>query len=272
VSLLLIPVALNWESNYIGLLSSVHIQNVASDTRHLSIIDLYAVYEPMLALAVLVSLLIRRELGLIITSVIAIFMMYQTMIYPMRVLYLLPYIVAIFAGAFTSLEHLKNAPRRKIMLYSSLSLLLAWNFAVSLIERPLIAISQKEARSPDQIQTAMADSIGYGPYRVLLVEWDVYYAARSLGWKYYKLFGQYYSQKDDFQEFLQSMDYVILRDEFGWMKETNPEDLKAAGFELLTTISFVQPDSGFVDAWFFKIQAQDNVYRDLQIFKNSARN
>ena len=189
----------------------------------------------------------------------------------MRILYLLPYIAAIVAGACASLVHKRNAPRRKTAIYSILGLLIAWNVAITLVKRPIIAFSQYEARSPKQIQTALDGLIGSGPYRVLVTEWDMYYAARALGWKNYNLFGRYYPYSDDFREFIQTMDFVILRDKFRFLKAANPDDLEAAGFELLATISFVQPDSAIIDLGLFSIRSTGTIYEDVQVFRNPAR-
>jgi hypothetical protein len=270
-ALLLIPVALNWEAYYISWMSGAHIQNVASAIQ-MSIIDMYVIREPFVLIAVLASLLIWREPGVIIGAVVAVFMMYQTMIYPMRILYLLPYIAAIVAGACASLAANRNAPRRKIAIYSVLGLLIAWNVAITLVKRPVITLSQHEARSPKQIQTALASLIGSGPYRVLVTEWDMYYAARALGWKNYNLFGRYQPFSDDFKDFIHTMDFVILRDKFRFLKAANPDAMEAAGFELLSTISFVQPDSEIIDLGFFSIRSTDTVYEDVQVFRNPARN
>ena len=130
---------------------------------------------------------------------------------------------------------------------------------------------QHEARSPKQIQTALAGLIGSGPYRVLVTEWDMYYAARALGWKNYNLFGRYYRGHDDFREFIQTMDFVILRDKFSFLKAANPDELEAAGFELLSTISFVQPDSAIIDLGLFSIRAGGTIYEDVLVFQNPAR-
>lgn len=268
VAILLIPIVLQWDSHSISFISGIKVQKTASMIQR-SIIDMFSIYDPVIIPVVVASLLIRRELGLILAGATALIMMYQTMIYPMRILYLLPYLIAAVAAAYAKLSQNDLIRWRHAVLFCALGMLLAWNVGVTLVYRPLVALTQKQARSPAQIQQALVKSIGQGPYRVLILEWDMYYAARTLGWKIYKIGGQYIRQQDDFKEFLASMDFVILRDKFILFKDVNLEELENSGFELSTTVSFKQPQQTSIDIGPFTFTTSDTVYDDVMIFKKS---
>jgi hypothetical protein len=265
----LIPVLADWESHLSSVSQGFHIQQVASQFQK-SIIDLYMLYDPMIIIGLLVSLTFRRETGLIIAFVIALLMMHQTMVYKMRILYLLPYFVAIFAGACATLPVKDIGSYRKLALYSAISLLLFWGVSVSLVKRPVLAIYQKEARSPEQIQMVLSELVGAGPHRVLMSQWSVYFAARALEWNYYKVFGRYYKWSDDFRDFLESLDYVILSEKYFWANETTPEQLKLANFELVSTISFKSPDSEHFSILGIRLLAPDEIYEDILVYRRTV--
>ena len=75
----------------------------------------------------------------------------------------------------------------------------------------------------------------------------------------------------DYKDFLRSMDYVILRDKMSFLKAVKPEDLEQNGFEYLTTVSFKQPKRKGVRFGFLEFYAPDEMYQDLEIYRNSVK-
>ena len=265
VTILLLPILINWEHYSLSISEGMRIQKVASVIKR-SIVDMYVVYDPLIVPVVLTALLVRREVGLIIAMMVALIMMSQTMIYQMRIVYLLPYLIAFIAGAGATLSLNNNIQRRRAVLYSMLGFLLALNVGITLVRRPVIALHQKDARLPENITQAMNKAIGAGPHKVFMQEWDMYFAGRALGWKIYKVFGRAGVGTPEFQEFLANMDYVILRTDFLFMK-VSPEVLEKAGFELHTEISFPGPDSSAIELGPLSLRGPVPIYDDLLIYK-----
>ena len=263
-AVLLLPIMIQWEHYAVSLEVSIALQKTAAVIQR-SLIDMFLLYDPLIIVAALVSLLARREWGVIIALTVALAMMYQTMVYPQRIMYLLPYFAAIAGGACAILSLNRSMVRRRIIVYGALAFLLAWNMSITLVKRPVIALHQKQARSPENIQAALADAIGPGPYRVLLEEWDPYFAARGLGWKIYKPFGRFVQASPDYRQLLESMDYVILRKEFLWMK-VDLDLLEASGFELHSQVTFPQPASSEISWGPFSFRGSETIYEDLSIY------
>jgi hypothetical protein len=262
-------VFLNWASYLTNLQRDFRVQSAGVVTSR-NIFDMYFLYDPIIVLAVVASLLIRRELGLFLALAVSLLMMYQTMMYPMRILYLLPYFAAIIGGACAVIASGREKPRRKAILIGTLALLISWNAGVSLVKRPLIAYFQQDARSPDHIREVLEDAIGVGPYRVLLEEWDMYYAARSLGWKSYKVYGPLRRRSPKFREFLKGMDYVIQRNNYQHLVSSE-ELLEAAGFRQVSTLSFMQPSITEISLGPFKVRAPNSVYDDAVVYQRVAK-
>jgi hypothetical protein len=196
-------------------------------------------------------------------------MMLQTMVYPMRVIYLLPYFAAITAGAFTVVSANSSIRWRHMLLVCMVTLLLSWEAGVSLIKRPLLASHQSAARQIDQILELADAQIGRGPIRVLMVEWEFYYAARELGWEAYKLFGAIDRSSNEFRNLLESMDYVIFRERLSIFKEIRSNDLKEAGFELVSTNQFRKSKTGAIDLGLYRFSIPETIYDDVSIYRNS---
>lgn len=266
---LLTPLIVNWDFFVASFEVGVDVQTVASVIQR-NIFDMYLLYDPMILLAVIASLLIRRDIALLVALFVAVVMMYQTMIYPMRILYLLPYLVAMFAGALTIIHGDSDRPRRRAILISAVGLLLCWNLITSLVHRPLIASHQQEVWSPEQIRPALERAIGPGDHRVLLEEWDMYPAARSLGWRIFKVFGRYPKDRDEAQAFLASMDYVIKRNAFAFLVVSD-KNLELAGFSLISTVSFARPESDEIRLGPFRLRAPNAFYGDVLIYGKSAK-
>jgi hypothetical protein len=182
---LAIPIMLNWEAYWSSLLSSAQVQARAAVIQN-SPLDLFVAHSPFLALMTVAALLVRRELGLIIAMAFAIAMVYQTMIYLPRIIYLIPYLLAMIAVAGTHvLEKKRNNSVRQLFVVM-LGVWLGWNAVSVLIARPFAALQQWPANDPARVVKQLEQRIGPGQYRVLLEGWEAYYAGRTLGWRMYR--------------------------------------------------------------------------------------
>jgi len=269
VALLLIPIVMHWHVFAASLETGVLVQKAATAIQR-NIFDMYLLYDPMILAAFFVALLIRREPGLLIAMLSALAMFYMTMVYPMRILYLLPYFIAIIAGACYEVQRSGVWSRRRISLIAVVGILLFWNTNISLIERPLVALKKQDAQLPDQIFAAMERVIGPGPHRVLVEEWDIYPAARSLGWKSFKVFGRYPVNQSDRQTFLESMDYVIKRNRFSFLV-VKDEELEMYGFKLLSTLNFEKTKTPDIIFGPFRIHPPDNFHGDILIYGKTSK-
>jgi hypothetical protein len=237
--IVLAPILLHWEHYWPAMITMVDIQKHAAVIQN-STFDLLFVYDPLMVIAVVASFFIRRELGLFVMLIIAYFIMIRTMVYLPRVLYLLPYFMLMIAGATTTVKGLVYAPRRKILMGVVVGLLLIWNAGSLFLVRTYVATEKLPGNDSTQIYNAFRDAVGLGPHRVLLEEWEGYYAARQLGWKIYRAGSPI--PRNGYVEFIKSMDYVVIRDpKKSIMPQLNLENLKDAGFELQERIEFEQP-------------------------------
>jgi hypothetical protein len=132
-----------------------------------------------------------------------------------------------------------------------------------MVQRPQLAVTEREARAPGQFDIQLRSAIGAGEFRVVTTEWDIYFAARALGWKTYYLFGTLNKSDPAFSEFLEAMDYAIVRDTYTFSKPVIVSDLTSRGFGEHRKISFAN------------VPAQDGqsgrpVYPPLLVFKNNT--
>lgn len=233
------------------------------------LIGMYAIRTPFIIPVIIVALLIKRDIGLIIVTTLALIMMFQTMMYPMRILYLLPLLAAIIASAFARCQEDKRIRWRSATLYSFFGLLLAWNAYTTLIERSVIAHHQRNASAQEHVIRLLSDSIGEGPHRVLLSEWDMYYAARALGWKAFRLQGRTNRGETSFKDFLGTIDYIIYRDEYSFFRAVRLEEIEKFGFTEVDRISFPQPEKTKVKAGPIDINIPEIVYKEVTVYSRN---
>jgi hypothetical protein len=133
--------------------------------------------------------------------------MLPTQVYPARVIYLLPAMIALIGQG---LRDLRALGRRRWLNggVAFLGLAVAWSVALSLVARPALALAQRADRDPDRLLEASTHALGAGPLRVY-PEWEFYYAGRALGWSMFRPYGA--MTEPQWQQFLGSMDAVITR-------------------------------------------------------------
>lgn len=150
--------------------------------------------------------------------------MFATLVYEFRVLYLLPYFLAMAGSIF---QYSKSKPLglaiRRIG-FIVLVVLVVWSAGISLIARSVIALNEKSTRDPTILYKAANTYIGRGNYKVFLdFKYEFYYVGRSLGWKLYIPYIQFqydsngnwirvndYKPEDKFLKLLSDMDYAVF--------------------------------------------------------------
>lgn len=208
--LLLIPIATHWEAYWLGIQSTATVQAAAAIATQIPVLQLFAVYDPLILIAGLLALVMRRDWGLLLAFLIAVAMIHLTMIYQARVIYLLPYIhlaIAIASKSNAS-SHLLN--RFLPVMHTLVAACFVWGVVSVLVLRPIHAFLQGPANDLKVVNSAFERVIGAGPKNVLVEEWSAYYAGRDLNWKIY--FSLAPLDYPDYVEFIQKMDYAIVRE------------------------------------------------------------
>jgi hypothetical protein len=264
VGVLILPMLTEWDGFWSGLQSTLEVQQRASVVQN-SIVDLFLVHDPALALLLIAALALHRDYGLIAALAAAVIMILQTMIYLPRVLYLEPYLVAIIASAGTRVAA-ASAPQRQRLLTGLLVIALAFNACWVLLVRPLAAWQQWPANDPDRIARQLEQVIGPGDRQVLLEVWEAYYAARQMGWRVYRA-GSPVSV-DEYLKLTQSMEFVITPKRPSY-SNLSIERLTTAGFELQAVIEFNPPadEQGVRER--LPHNSPRTVYGDMLVYRNS---
>jgi hypothetical protein len=185
----------------------------------------------LLPISILIGLVYGRGNALRWATIIAVAYLCSTWVYVNRLIYLLPYAIALIAGAYQIPRGL-NAKRPAVMAHAALAALLCISVTMSLIARPAIALSQKVNRDPAMLFELGRDSIGSGPRRIYVGAWEFYFPGRELGWQ---MFNEYVdSNQTRFSKLLESMDYAIFRADN--VSAELDDQLRNAGLLVQTTI------------------------------------
>jgi len=226
-----LPIFARWEEYLLGLESAIAVQTFAASINN-SLLDLFAAHDPIIALVGLVALSIRRSAAILIAFSISLLMAYQTMIYAPRILYLLPYIILMFAEAVRISWQKNDGKVSKFLLRRCLAALLLWNIGVVLVIRPIDRFQIEPINMSTESYSTLKSAIGEGDYRVLMGDWSIYFAARELGWQVFAPWTGI--SQPEYLSFLMSLDYVIIRENplFKLTRDLMPE----AGFKHITRI------------------------------------
>ena len=235
VILLLIPV-LNYVQLLLSDMQNVVAQNVQSSKsisdRALALFDLQLwskmvkafgkTLSPFLPLLGLCAVLYKRDKWLILSFLFTLALIFATLVYEYRLVYLLPYFLACSGEAFKNINAGVNSIIKRLGTIS-LIIIIIWAAGISLVTRTLLA-KESIQLSRAKIYNAVNTSIGVGNYKVFLAyNYELYFAARSLGWHVYLPYIQYnydekgnWIQKDDYKpenklrELLSKMDYAVF--------------------------------------------------------------
>lgn len=227
--LLLAPLAAQWDGVRRSVAGIGAVQRFAAEIR-IPVVQVFAVYTPVLLLAGLAGLLWRRDWPVLLGLVVALGLMYQTMIYPARVVYLIPYLAVIVAEASRVAFALAPGSRRRSAWVLLLSCLVAFNGWQVLFARPWATFSPPPAAK--RTEASLASAIGPGPHRVLLEDWGSYFEGRRLGWRLYRPGSPVPVER--YRDFLLTLDYVIVRQQP--LYDTTRRIVRGDAFEFLAVV------------------------------------
>jgi len=233
--LLLIPV-LSHAQLFLGDMQNVVAQNVQSSKsisdRAFALFDFQLwlkmikafgkTLSPFLPLLGLCAVLYKRDKWLILISLFTLALIFATLVYEYRLVYLLPYFLACSGEAFKNMNARVNSIIKRVGTIS-LIIIIIWAAGVSLVTRSILAKGSVQLDRA-KIYSAVNTSIGAGNYKVFLAyNYELYFAARSLGWHVYLPYIQYdydekgnWIQRDDYKpenklrELLSEMDYAVF--------------------------------------------------------------
>ena len=164
---------------------------------------------PILPILAILGLIYSQDKALIFATLFALFMILNSTVYIHRVIYSLPYLIALVGGIYSQQKSF-NIPRLtpKIKVIC-LVLLLGWATSLSLIIRPVIGLGNLEGRNLNLLTNAGMSSIGKGEYKIWDSTWQFYQTGRLLNWKLYQPFFGVGDQETR-NNFLNQLDYIIL--------------------------------------------------------------
>lgn len=181
-------------------------------------------FSPFLPLFAIIALIIRKEKVLFLILVFTIAIIFASLVYEFRALYLLPYFVVAVSGIIA--ESINNPSKRWIRKLNTfvLSVLIIWSVGISLIVRTTLGFEGEKIRDREKITHAMTSTIGPGDYKVFLgYTYEFYYIGRSLGWELYTPYIEYtynekgnwlsdqrYQPEDKMIKLLSKMDYAVF--------------------------------------------------------------
>lgn len=181
-------------------------------------------FTPIFPILGLAGAIVFREKGLIIVTLVSIFLIFSTLVYEFRALYLLPYFILLFSLFFIEKdEGSLNIILNKASHYALFTVMF-WSIFISLVVRTTLGLISKNEMDRNNIENVLSQKIGSGDYRVFLdFTYEFYFAGRALGWKLYTpyIHFTYDSQgnwlresdhlpKENFLDLLSKMDYAIF--------------------------------------------------------------
>ena len=181
-------------------------------------------FSPFLPLLALLSLIYRNQIGLKLITLLAILLIFITLVYELRLLYLLPYFLALGGGLFTRIAELPINKLRQRVCTFALFVIMGWPIVVTVLVRSGFAYTNREHHSRDKIGAVAESFVGPGDHRVFLgFTYEFYFAGRTLGWELYTPYIKWtydrlgnwerqndYQPEDKFVKLLSRMDYAIF--------------------------------------------------------------
>jgi hypothetical protein len=203
---------------------------------------------PGLPLMALWALLFRREKGMVLTSVFTLSIIFMTLVYEFRLLYLIPYCLAITGDLFLRLHLNRRKSAVKRISRALLVTVVIWALGISIFLRSALAFNDRSLHDRSLISEAATSAIGKGNYKVFLAfAYEFYFAGRSLGWQLYTPYIQFtydsegnwirkddYQPKDKFNKLMTKMDYAIFP--IGKMNKEIGKQLQLSGLTYKDTV------------------------------------
>lgn len=181
-------------------------------------------FSPLFPVLGLAGALLHREKGLIFVTLVTVTIIFASLVYEFRVLYLLPYFILLCSGIFIKAKLISTTQLLKKGGKVALIMLVIWSIGISLIVRTALGLEASSEMDRDRIKQVLCTSIGQGDYKVFLdFTYEFYFVGRSLGWKLYIPYIQFtydeqgnwlresdHLPKDKFLELLAMMDYAVF--------------------------------------------------------------
>lgn len=179
---------------------------------------------PFFPLLALWALLFRRERSILLALTFTLLIIFITLIYEFRLLYLLPYFLVLVASLFKNIDAKPLKPVVHQLSSILLLILVLWSVGVSVVVRSVFAYNDGAQRKRILIEEAARSSIGAGDHKVFLgFTYEFYFTGRTLGWQMYTPYIQFsfddegnwirkddYQPKDRFMKLMSEMDYAIF--------------------------------------------------------------
>lgn len=198
-------------------------------------------FSPLLPIMALLSLFHRGALRLKLATFLTLILIFATLVYEFRLLYLLPYFVGLAGGIFMDVLKKPKFKASQAVIRYALILTVAWSVFVSLLIRSGYALVEDGQQDRAKITYAAKSFIGEGKHKVFLnYTYEFYFAGRSLGWELYTPYIQYsydsvgnwvreneYQPRDKFTILLSKMDYAVFPK--GSVSEEMSQQLRKSG-------------------------------------------
>ncbi|SFH06165.1 glycosyltransferase family 39 protein [Pontibacter chinhatensis] len=150
-------------------------------------------FSPILPILALFGAIAYRKHGaVVVVCLTAIAIIFSTLIYEFRVLYLMPYLLVLSSGLFIRLADKPSSLLFQRASKGALILLIFWSVGTSLFLRTILGTEGKTVRDREKIYEVANTGIGPGNYNVYLgFTYEFYFVGRSLGWNLYTPYIQY---------------------------------------------------------------------------------
>ncbi|QMU27462.1 hypothetical protein [Adhaeribacter radiodurans] len=175
-------------------------------------------YSPVLPLIAFIGIIRIKKVGLFVAGLTAALIMICTLVYPNRVLYLIPYFIIGTAYLF-HVRHTRSIDY-KSFLFSSLQayvlvFLLIWSITLSIGARTILSLEKVKDQEIDQLYRVGESMLGKGNYNVF-APYELYYIGRSLGWRMYYPYvawGENKLSPKEIDRLLPLIDFAIIGEE-----------------------------------------------------------
>jgi hypothetical protein len=210
-------------------------------------------FSPFLPVLAIIGLVWGKQTSVKLAFLTALMVIFGTLIYEFRALYLLPYFLALGGSVFLASRSSwvgRTIPRisKAVLLTTAISAVV-----VSIFIRSGIALRERTQQDRNKLNYAAESYIGKGDFKVFLAfTYEFYYAGRALGWELYTPYIEYtydslgnwkresdYKPKDRFMKLLGEMDYALFSR--GTLTDELKQQLSQSGLKYSQVI-FVNPN------------------------------
>lgn len=201
---------------------------------------------PIVVAAGLCALVRRRNRLLLVGFLVGLAVVFGTMVYRLRILYLLPYLYLAVASFFQDDEQPVRFPWRRAGVWA-VALMLFAGAGFTVAGTTLSGVSNRPGKNPLALIEAARSAVGSGPLRVYMQAPDLYFAGRALGWQQFYCYDGCWGPgitTPTFQELLAGMDVAIFRDEPDSLRRGVVEKL---GYRFSTVML---PEGGYQNSLF----------------------